>query len=347
MTDRTAQYRYLGFISLILGFLTIHWLKPVLLPLVIALFIIAVARPITVWLNTIFSKNVSYTLSFFALIIIIGVFCAIGYLSVAEFTQQLPQYEPQFAALIENFRGFLKTYGLPAPRQLNAEQMQSIATPIIETFYAMLGHVLLIISLVILGLPELVFWDDKLQNCLGKSDSGKWRNAFSEASLSFQKYMSVMTAIGLFAAILTTGFAWVIGLDFALLWGVLAFIMNFIPVLGAILAMIPPIITASMQFSDPTMLWISIGGFTIIQFLMGNVIDPKLQGKFLSMSPLVILMSIAFWSFIWGVPGAFLAVPLTHIMMVTFFQFPNTKHIACLLSEGKGDCAALKGITSL
>jgi predicted PurR-regulated permease PerM len=339
MAGRAIQYRYLGFISLVLGFAVVHWLKPVLLPLVIALFMIAVAMPITTWLNRIFPKHISYVLSYVALITILGLFTGITYLSIAEFTNELPQYEEQFFFLLQEMSALLRGYGLPAPRELNAEQLQQFFPSLVSTFYATLGHIVLIVALVLLGLPELVFWEDKLKNCLGKTSGGKWRTAASEAAISFQKYMTVMTVIGFVSAILTTSFAWAFGLDFALLWGVLAFIMNFIPVLGAILAVLPPIFVAMMQFTDPADIWVITIGLGSIQFFIGNVIDPKFQGKFLSMSPVVILLSISFWTFLWGAPGAFLAVPLTHIFMVAGFQFPNTKHIACLLSDGKGVCA--------
>ncbi len=334
---KTQQYRYLGFICLVLGFAVIHWLKPVLLPLVIALFMIAVAWPITIWLNKLFPKHISYVLSYVALVAILGTFGGIVYLSISELTNQLPQYEEQFLALLKEARLILRSYGLPAPQEFNPEHLQSFITPLIGTFYTMMGHVILIVALVILGLPELVFWEDKLENCLGK-DGSSWQKAGAEAAASFQRYMTVMTGIGLIAAALTAGFSWIVGLDFALLWGLIAFIMNFIPVLGAVLVLIPPVLIAMMQFSDPAQVWAVVAGIGLIQFFMGNVIDPKFQGKFLSMSPVVILMSIAFWSFLWGPAGAFLAVPLTHIFMVVCYQFTNTKRIACLLSEGRGTC---------
>jgi len=243
----------------------------------------------------------------------------------------------RFIALLQEGRDMLRSYGFPTQGELNSEQVHAFITPVVSGLYATLGHIILIVALVILGLPELVYWEDKLENRLGQNGTS-WREAGAEAATSFQKDMSVMTGIGLFSAALTAVFSWLIGLDFALLWGLLAFIMNFIPVLGAVLALVPPVIVALMQFSDPTQMWVAVAGLSVIQFFMGNVVDPKFQSKFLSMSPVVILLSIAFWSFLWVPAGAFLAVPLTHIFMITCFQFSNTKHIACLLSEGKGTC---------
>lgn len=328
---------YLGFICLVLGFVVINILKPVLLPVVISLFLIAIAWPITVWLNSLFPKNVSYVLSYVALIALFSFFAAITYISIAQFIALAPEYEQQFNTLLTEVRGWLRGMGLPAPRDLNPEQMQALVTPLVTLFYSTLGHVGLIVGLVILGLPELVYWEDKLENCLGKSDGGRWREAAAASATSFQKYMTVMFYIGLLAAALTSLFAWVVGLDLALFWGLIAFVMNFLPIFGAVLAVIPPTAMAAMQFDDPNQIWLVFGGMAVIQFFMGNIIDPKFQGKFLSMSPYIILVSIAFWSLVWGVPGAFLAVPLTHIFMIVFYQFPQTKKWACLLSEGRGN----------
>ncbi|GJM03546.1 MAG: pheromone autoinducer 2 transporter [Rhodomicrobium sp.] len=336
MAANEIKNPYLGFICLVLGFVVIYLLKPVLLPVVLSLFLIAIAWPITVWLNSIFPKNISYVLSYVALIALFGFFAGLSYISIAQFISRMPEYESQFTTLLAEITAWLRSMGLPAPRDLNAEQLQAVITPFISTFYSTLGHLGLVVGLVILGLPELVYWEDKLDNCLGKSDGGRWRQAAAESAVSFQKYMTVMFYIGLLAGALTTGFCWAVGLDFALFWGLLAFIMNFLPIIGAALMMIPPTAMAAMQFNDPMMIWIVFGGMLGIQFFMGNIIDPKFQGKFLSMSPYIILVSIAFWTLIWGVPGAFLAVPLTHIFMIVFHQFPQTRKWACLLSEGKG-----------
>ncbi|WP_299377938.1 AI-2E family transporter [uncultured Kiloniella sp.] len=340
MTDRTLQYRYLGFISLVLGFAVVHWLKPVLLPVTIALFMTAVAWPINTWLNKIFPKRISHILSYVALICILSMFAGICYMAIAEFTASFPKYEIQFITLLQDFRSVLRDFGFPPPGEVKPEQIQDLITPLITTFYTTLGHTVLVVALVMLGLPELIYWEDKLENCLGKTNGNRWGKAATDAAKSFHKYMTVMTGIGAISTVLTTGFAWITGLDFALLWGLLAFIFNFIPVLGAMLILIPTTFMAIMQFGDTSQVWVILVGMGTIQFFIGNVVDPKFQGKFLSMSPIVILISIAFWSFLWGVPGAFLAVPLTHIFMVTCYQFPNTKKIACLLSEGKGTCDA-------
>jgi len=260
-------------------------------------------------------------------------------MAIAEFTASFPKYEDQFITLLQDLRTILRDFGFPPPREVTPEQVQDLITPLVSTFYTTLGHTVLVVALVILGLPELIYWEDKLENCLGKTSGNRWGKAATDAANSFHKYMTVMTGIGVISAILTTGFAWIVGLDFALLWGLLAFIFNFIPVLGAMLILIPTTFMATMQFGDTSQVWMVFIGMGVIQFFIGNVVDPKFQGKFLSMSPIVILISIAFWSFLWGVPGAFLAVPLTHIFMVTCYQFPNTKKIACLLSEGKGTCS--------
>ncbi len=333
MSSRNLSSGNLGFIALILGFGAVHVLKPVLLPLVIALFMIAMVWPIQTWLTERLPKRISYILSYVALIAILSAFGGLFYLAIAEFTQHLPKYQQPAEELLRYARSLIESYNLPAPDQIQPDQLQSAVSPLVATFYATLGHVALITALVILGLPELVFWEDKLGRCFDQSNGSRWLKAAGQATHSFQKYISVMTLIGLFTGALTTAFCWAVGLDFALLWGLMAFVVNFVPVLGAMVMLIPPTLTAVVQFSDPTQVWLVLGGVGAIQFFTGNIIDPMFQGKSLSMSPVVILISIAFWTLLWGIPGAFLGVPLTHIFMVTCQQFPATQPIACLLSN--------------
>ncbi|WP_417320053.1 AI-2E family transporter [Emcibacter sp.] len=331
---------YLGLICIVVAFLVVHWLKPVLMPLVVALFMITVAWPINNLLKSVFPKHVSHVLSYAALGAILAAFGGVVYLAISQFTGQISGYQEQILALIKQGREFMDDAGLPVPDEVQADQLQGIFAPVMDVFYSSLGHWVLITGLVLLGLPEMVYWEDKLKNCLGERNGNKWLDAAEEAATSFQKYMIVMTLIGFFAAAMTTLFCWAVGLDFALLWGLMAFVMNFIPVLGSMFMLLPPTLMAFLQFTDPDQVLLVFSGMAIIQFIMGNVIDPHFQGKFLSMSPVVILLSIAFWGFLWGVPGAFLAVPLTHIFMITCYQFPSTRAIACLLSEGEGTSLA-------
>ena len=123
-----------------------------------------------------------------------------------------------------------------------------------------------------------------------------------------------------------------VGVDFAALWGMLIFLLNFIPTIGSILAVIPPILLSLVQFKGLTPFFIVMSSLISIQIIIGNILEPRLAGKSLNLSPLVILLSLVLWGKIWGIVGMFLCVPITVILNIVLANFESTKSIAIMLS---------------
>ena len=150
------------------------------------------------------------------------------------------------------------------------------------------------------------------------------------------KYTFLKLIISLITGVLFYFAAIITGLDFALVWGVLAVILNFIPTIGSIICTAGTIIMALIQFAPD---WSNVIYVTVlmigIEMVVGNIIDPKLQGVQLNISPLVILVALAVWGYIWGLAGMFLAVPLTSTIQIVCANIPSLRPIAILLSEGR------------
>jgi AI-2 transport protein TqsA len=131
--------------------------------------------------------------------------------------------------------------------------------------------------------------------------------------------------------------SWVImalfGLEFALLWAVLAAFLNFVPYVGSVLGVALPVLMALVQFGEPGVVLTLLLALTAAQFVIGNFLDPYVMGNSLNLSPFAILVSLAVWSALWGIPGAFLAVPITAIMTIVLSEFSGTRPIAVLLSR--------------
>ena len=123
------------------------------------------------------------------------------------------------------------------------------------------------------------------------------------------------------------------GLDFAALWAVLITVLNFVPYVGSVLGVVFPALMAIVQFDDFGTILTLLVSLTALQFAIGNFLDPYVMGNSLNLSPFAILISLAVWSELWGVPGAFLAVPITAIVTIVFSEFPGTRPIAVLLSR--------------
>lgn len=150
---------------------------------------------------------------------------------------------------------------------------------------------------------------------------------------------AVRTYIGVkFAASIATGcFSYIIikyvGVDFALFWAFLIFVFNFIPTIGSIVATIFPSLIALIQFDHLSPFFIVLIGVGIIQLIIGGILEPKLYGDSLNISPLVIVLSLVLWGLLWGIVGMILCVPITVIMINVFAQFSKTRPLAVLLSQ--------------
>ena len=147
-------------------------------------------------------------------------------------------------------------------------------------------------------------------------------------------YLALKTLISLLLGVLSYVVMRLFGLEFAALWAVLAAFLNFIPYVGSVLGVVFPVLMAIVQFGDLGTILSILLALTVLQFAIGNFLDPYMMGNSLNLSPFAILISLAVWSELWGVPGAFLAVPITAILTIVFSEFPGTRPIAVLLSRG-------------
>jgi predicted PurR-regulated permease PerM len=146
-------------------------------------------------------------------------------------------------------------------------------------------------------------------------------------------YFAVKTGVSIVTGVLSYVVLALVGVDFALLWAFLIFIFNYIPYIGSLVATLLPAFFSVFQFADflPA-LWIIIGVYAI-QILVGSYIEPRIMGKSLNLSPLIVILSLSFWGAIWGVIGMLLSVPIISVLTIALAHFPSTKKIAVLFSE--------------
>lgn len=176
---------------------------------------------------------------------------------------------------------------------------------------------------------------------LARKIAGLGRDAAQRAQIStalaairagIQQYMLVKTLISAGTAIVVYGLLRIIGVDFALTWAALTFFLNFIPSIGSIVATILPVAWAAVQFptfGPPIATLVTVGA---VQFVFGNILDPMLSGRRLNLGPLIIILSLSFWSMLWGITGALLAVPMTAVIAIVAFHVPPLRPLAVLLS---------------
>ena len=166
-----------------------------------------------------------------------------------------------------------------------------------------------------------------------EANYANWGLAVGEVAKKLNAYVVIKALMSLLTAIISLAVYWAFGVQFALFWALLVFVLNFIPVIGSIIAWFLPMIV--VVFGDYSLVQVLSIGFLLlgVQQLVGSIIEPRIAGDVLNLSPLVILLSLAFWGALWGVLGLFLAVPLTVVLTSILSRFRGTRWVAILLSR--------------
>ena len=175
----------------------------------------------------------------------------------------------------------------------------------------------------------------KITYAASKDKEGRVQAIWDRINRQVSKYIGIKSIV----SVITGAFFYIVGksvgLDFAFLWGVLAVVMNFIPTIGSIVITVLTIFMAVVQFlPNWTPILIVAAGTILTQNIIGNIIDPRLQGNQLNLSPFVILVALSVFGYVWGIVGMFLAVPLLSVLQIVFANMEETKPIAILMSSG-------------
>jgi len=303
-------------------------------PLVFALFLMGVCWPIYRWVQRRAPRVVATLIALLVCLIALGGIGGGLYYSgvqIAEDSQKIAQH---LSSKTQELRSWAEQIGLPIPAP---EKAASSAGTFLKQ---MSSHVLsastglsLALTFLVLGLLEVQAFRTKL---VGNRINSVLVQSLSEVAVDFQRYIAARTFLGLLTGILSGLGAWAIGLDYPFIWGLTNFLLNYFPTIGSILGIIPPALYALAQSDGGAGLAMTalgvIGG---VQLIMGNYIDPLVQGRVLSLSPLIVLFSVAFWGWMWGVAGAFIGVPITIAIVLICRRFEGARWIATFLAQAE------------
>jgi predicted PurR-regulated permease PerM len=158
------------------------------------------------------------------------------------------------------------------------------------------------------------------------------RAVLGRISRQIEGYVWVKTLTSLLTGVVSFVIMWAVGVDFAEFWALVIFLLNFIPIIGAMLGVIFPSLLAMVQFETIGPFLVVSSALAATQFVVGNLIEPRLMGRQLNLSPLVIILSLAFWGALWGVVGMILCIPIAVIIMIVCGHFEPTRPVAIMLS---------------
>ncbi|MFC6658448.1 AI-2E family transporter [Roseibium salinum] len=284
------------------------------------------------------------------ILIVFSIFIGGLLLAARQITIKLPDYEDAIAAYATrlsnwiDFSNLMKDGGEEALSARLIDPVLSLVTLTLQSATTLAGILSLILFLVVLMLVETPALSAKLQSASGYANGKEYRDAIFSIAGRVRWYLVVRTVIGVATGALYALWSWMWDLDFVLVWGLLAVLLNYVPTVGSLVAGLLPAAFAFLQLPP---WWASIYGIglLVIEQIMGNYIDPKFQGRELSLSPLVVLIALMFWTWVWGMAGALVAVPMSLVMMIFCAKIPALQPLALFLSDCR-DFDALKKATS-
>ncbi len=339
----TAANPYQKTIVILLAVLVVFMLgwalkitKVVTMPLVFSFFIATLVYPIKQTLENRLPARMRWlglTTTILVLLLIFALFGGLLWVNIGLITEKSQQYILSFQGYWDHLIAWAVQYNIPLQDNLaqQGNRLVEIFTMGITSVGSSLLIMVLVFFYVVLTLLETDQWRKNLIQAYPQQQAEKFLKSVFALAKKFRQFLWVRTIIGAITGVAVGLWLWIMGVDFAFLWGLLAFLLNYIPNIGSILAVIPPSLLALLQYNTSHAL-ITIGGLTVIQQVVGNYVDPRMQGKVLSVSPLLLLLSLILWGWVWGISGMFLAVPLTVAIVIACLNVPALKPLAMLVS---------------
>ncbi len=297
--------------------------------LIAALLAISIT-PIVIFLtNKGLKRGPSLFITIFSLLIIGIMLLTLLGTSVFELSRTLPTYEERMQEILVSVDSVLEKYNFDIDKvieqtEFDTKKFVQIATSLLSTLGNFLGSGIFLIIIVSLMLVEFSGYEHKIQ--AGNIHPGSLSARMYEVRTELRKFLSITALTGLMSSVCNVILLLALGVEFAVLWGVLSFFFNFIPVVGAILAFLPPFLLALLQFGW-TKAIIVVVGFALFNNIADNVIKPKLMKDGLNISVLIIFLSLFFWSWVLGFAGAILAIPVTIAIIKVFGELSKEHDI--------------------
>lgn len=307
----------------------------VILPIVFSAFLSIATLPAVRWLQR---RGVPSMIAIPLVVVVAGALLvgitSILAGSVRHFTRDIGQYEAALDALTVDFVSFVARFGV----DLADTEISDLLTPTavmgmvrqtLNSVVRMLGRTLIVVITLTFILLEASEIEQKLRVAFG---TGPDLGPLADVGAQVQRYLLIKSGISLLTGMLAALACRLLGIDFWLLWGLIAFLLNYIPTIGSILAAIPPILLALVQLGLPEAVGCSIA-YLVINVSLGNIIEPRILGHGLGLSPLVVFLSLIFWGWMWGPVGMLLCVPMTAMVQLVLQSNAETRWIAVLLGS--------------
>jgi len=330
-------------IAVIATLVSLNLASSVFAPIAFALFIIAVVWPIQAGLQARLPKLLALAIVVLFIVIVFVVFASLVAWGFGRVGRWLVSDAARFQLLYEQFAVWLDGHGIAIARlwadHFNVGWLLRVAQQITGHVNTTLTFWLIVLIYVMLGLLEVDDIGRKVRGLQNRDAARMIIDGGIDIAAKFRRYMLVRTAMSLMTGALVWVFAAWMGLGLAAEWGVIAFVLNYIPFIGPFFATLLPTAFAAAQFASWETPLLVFACLNVIQFIVGSYIEPRLCGTMLSISPFVVLFAVFFWTFLWGLVGAFIGVPIMIAVLSLCAQHPSSRWISDLFGGPEDETA--------
>jgi predicted PurR-regulated permease PerM len=338
MVAQGNEQRGVRFLVIMAALVIIIWgiyqAQSVVVALLVSVFLATIGTPAVMWLRRKRIPQVAAVLivvaGMVAVLLVIGVLVGA---SINSFSSALPSLQARLEQQVTPLKDLLARSGIGMPdkfllTQVNPGSVMGLVAGIFAGLSSVLSNIVLILLTVTFILIEASSFPNKLSAALGKPQASFTR--FDRFVDDIKHYMVIKTAISLINGVLIWLWLTILGVDFSALWGLLAFLLHYVPNIGSVIAAIPAVLLTLIQFG-PVRAALVAAGYIIVEFTLGNIVEPRIMGRGLGLSTLVVFLSLVFWGSLLGLFGMILSVPITMTMKLAFESNEGTRWIAVLL----------------
>ena len=324
--------------------------KPLVVTLLVSAFLAVIGTPGVMWL---YRRRIPLFIAVCGVVLgMLTVGLAIAALvgtSVTGFTEQVPVYQARLAQKFNAVQHWLGGMGVAVSKNYILEQIDpgaamQLVTRVLSGLSTALTNIVLIFLIVVFVLMEAPTFPRKMRQALRRPDADF--TAFHHFSENLQRYLVIKTVVSLVTGVVIAVWLTLLGVDFPLMWGMLAFLLNYVPNIGSIIAAVPAVLIAFID-QGLGLAVLAASGYVGVNFVLGNIVEPRLMGHGLGLSALVVFLSLLLWGSILGPVGMILSVPITMTLKLALESHPSTEWIAVLLgADAKPGASSAKSSPS-
>ncbi len=333
----------IGIIAAFLTGVTLLELRVVLVPFAVALFLSIMFQPLVLFCKKKrIPMAVSLTFVLLSLALVLGLIGLVVYQSAQSLTSSIDHYESRIDEIVEQAESVADRYAAPlglevqdlgSSRVINVSTLSQLVSTGLGSFFTFLANAFMVLLFMLFILTSSGGFEAKVRAAYPPDIAARVAHVTQNIASGIRRYLVAKTFVSALTGILVGLVLWILGVDFPVFWGFITFVFNFIPNVGSIAAVVLAFLSAALQFHTLTVPLIALACMALIQMTVGNIIDPWVMASNLDLSPLLVILSLIFWGWLWGIAGAVLAVPMTATIKIIFENVSGLSRIATLMGS--------------